>query len=150
MTHRRSQRVEARRLTTAQECEDFEQELVDQFLLAGACAGMADGSIADDRWAIFEFVRFLGRPVWTSGPEDADRFLAVQRKVKRLAPSTVQTKACTLAQFFDFLIARYQGDIHALTLSVGSALRYTSTIDKPGLIEHSLRNMRPAPRPEPG
>ncbi|WP_237292430.1 MULTISPECIES: hypothetical protein [Streptomyces] len=77
---------------------------------------MADSSIADDRQAIFEYVRFLGRPVWTSGPEDADRFLADQRKVKRLlAHSTVQSKAWTLAQFFDLLIARYQGDIHALT-----------------------------------
>lgn len=42
-------------------------------------------------------------------------FLADQRKVKRLAHSRVQSKAWTLAQFFDFLIARYQGDIHALT-----------------------------------
>ncbi|GAA2359787.1 tyrosine-type recombinase/integrase [Streptomyces violaceusniger] len=72
---------------------------------------MADGSIADDRRVIFEYVRFLGRPVWTSGPEDADRFLADQRKVRRLAHSTVQSKAWTLAQFFDFLITRYQGDI---------------------------------------
>ncbi|MFF5676230.1 integrase [Streptomyces hygroscopicus] len=78
-----------RRRATAQEYEDFEQELVDQFLLAGVGAGMADSSIADDRQAIFEYVRFLGRPVWTNGPEDADRFLADQRKVKRLAHSTV-------------------------------------------------------------
>ncbi|WP_245689478.1 hypothetical protein [Streptomyces chattanoogensis] len=103
------------RLQTAQEYEDFEQELVDQFLLAGVGAGLSDGSIADDRWQIFEFVRFLGRPVWTTGPEDADRFLAEQRKVKRLAHSAVQSKAWTLAQFFDFLITRYQGDVHALT-----------------------------------
>ncbi|MGY0063911.1 hypothetical protein ACWY4P_46905 [Streptomyces sp. LZ34] len=31
-------------------------------------------------------------------------------------------------------------------LSVGAALRYTGTIDQPGLIEHSLRNAGPAPR----
>lgn len=80
--------VTPQRLATAQEYEDFQQELVDQFLLAGVGAGMADSSIADDRQAIFEYVRFLGRPVWTSGPEDADRFLADQRKVKRLAHST--------------------------------------------------------------
>ncbi|MDW6062968.1 hypothetical protein SAZ11_39370 [Streptomyces sp. FXJ1.4098] len=34
-------------------------------------------------------------------------------------------------------------------LSVGAALRYTGTIDQPGLIEHSLRNAGPAPRPGP-
>ncbi|MGW3730231.1 hypothetical protein [Streptomyces sp. NPDC000851] len=33
-------------------------------------------------------------------------------------------------------------------LSVGAALRYTGTIDQPGLIEHSLRNAGP-PRPGP-
>ncbi|MFD8810444.1 integrase [Streptomyces sp. NPDC059627] len=99
-----------RRLETAQEYEDFEQELVDQFLLAGVGAGLSDDSIADDRRAIFEFVRFLGRPVWATAPEDADRFLAHQRKVKRLAHSTVQSKAWTLAQFFDFLIARTHGN----------------------------------------
>ncbi|MEU9244473.1 hypothetical protein [Streptomyces sp. NPDC048385] len=75
-----------RRLETAQEYADFEQELVDQFLLAGLGAGISDGSIADDRRAIFEFVRFLGRPVWTAGPEDADRFLPDQRKAKREPP----------------------------------------------------------------
>lgn len=66
-------------LGTTQEYEDFEQELVDQFLLAGLGAGLADSSIEDDRRAVFEFVQFLGQPVWTAGPEDADRFLADQR-----------------------------------------------------------------------
>ncbi len=104
-----------RRLETAQEYEDFEQELVDQFLLAGLGAGLSDGSITDDRRAIFEFIRFLCLPVWTAGPQDADRFLTDQRKAKKLAHSTVQRKAWTLAQFFEFLIVRYQGDVHALT-----------------------------------
>lgn len=104
-----------RRLIGAQQVEDFEQELVDQYLLAGVGAGMADCTVADDRLVIFEFVRFLGRPVWTAQPEDADRFLAYLRRDRKLAGSTVQRKAWTLAQFFDFLIARYQGDIHALT-----------------------------------
>ncbi|MFE2038234.1 hypothetical protein ACFXBB_34415 [Streptomyces scopuliridis] len=33
-------------METAQEYEDFEQELVDQFLLAGLGAGLADSSIS--------------------------------------------------------------------------------------------------------
>ncbi|MEU2856574.1 hypothetical protein [Streptomyces syringium] len=32
-------------------------------------------------------------------------------------------------------------------LSVGAALRYTGTVDQPGLIEYSLRNAGPAPHP---
>src|SRR5213080_2467308 len=104
-----------RRLRSTQEVEDFEQELVDQYLLAGLGAGATDGVVAADRSVIFEFARFLGRPLWTTGPEDADRFLTSQRKDAGLAHSTVQRKAWTLADFFGFLLVRYQGDIHALT-----------------------------------
>lgn len=104
----------ARRLRSPQELEDFEQELIDQFALAVAGSGVTDRVVAADRSVVFEFVRFLGRPVWTTGPEDADRFLVDQRK-RGLAKSTVYRKAGALAAFFAFLIARYQGDIHALT-----------------------------------
>jgi site-specific recombinase XerD len=104
-----------RQLTTAQELEDFEQELVDQYLLAAIGAGMGDASVGGDRSAIFEFLRFTGRPVWTAQPGDADRFLAHQRKDLGRARLTVQKKAWALAHFFDFLVVRYQGDINALT-----------------------------------
>lgn len=33
-------------------------------------------------------------------------------------------------------------------LSVGAALRYTGTVDRPGPIEHSLRNAEASPRPK--
>lgn len=105
----------ARRLRSATELEDFEQELVDQFVLAMAAAGSSDSHVAGDRGVLFEFVKFLDRPVWTAEPEDADRYLRHLRKERAQAKTTVQNKAWTLAQFFDFLIARYQGDIHALT-----------------------------------
>lgn len=103
-----------RRVQTPQEAEDFEQELVDQFLLASVGAGFSDSKVGDDRAVLFEFLRFLSRPVWTCEHADADRFLAEQRRLGR-ARTTIVGKAGTLAQFFDFLVARYQGDIHALT-----------------------------------
>ena len=103
-----------RGLTTDQEREDFEQELVDQYLLAAVGAGCADSTVASDRSVLFEFIGFLGRPVWTAQPADADRFLVCQRR-QGLARLTVQHKAWALAHFFDFLVARYQGDIHRLT-----------------------------------
>src|SRR6266545_4649016 len=87
------------RLESPQEWEDFEQELVDQYLLATVGSGMADSTVGKDRSVIFEFARFLAR----------------QRRELGLARSTVQHKAWTLAGFYDFLVARYQGDIHALT-----------------------------------
>jgi site-specific recombinase XerD len=105
----------ARRPRTPEDLEDFEQDLIDQYLLSAVGAGMCDSTIAQDRSAIFEFVRFLSRPVWSTRPEDLDRFLAYQRRELRRGRLTVQHKAWALARFFDFLIARYQGDIHAIT-----------------------------------
>jgi len=102
-------------LRTALEVEDFEQELVDQFALALVGAGCTDHHVAYERMAVFEFARFLGRPLWTATPADADGHLAALRRERRLASKTVQARAWTLARFFDFLIGRYQGDIHRLT-----------------------------------
>jgi hypothetical protein len=49
-----------RQLRTAQEAEDFEQELVDQYALAVAATGVTDPVVAADRAVLFEFIRFLG------------------------------------------------------------------------------------------
>lgn len=102
------------RLTDPGELEDYEQELVDQYLLAAVGSGSCDATIVEDRAAIFEFARFMGRPVWTARPEDADRFLAHQRRVLGRARLTVQHKAWSLARFYEFLVLRYQGDINAV------------------------------------
>lgn len=104
-----------RALSSTQEIEDYEQELVDQYLLAAIGAGCGDSVVGADRAVIFEFIRFLGRPVWTAQPKDADRFLAHQRRELGRARLTVQKKAWALGHFFDFLIDRYQGDLLALT-----------------------------------
>ena len=104
----------ARSLRSIEELEDFEQELIDQYCLASAGAGLTDAHVASDRAAIFELVAFLGRPVWTATPEDGDRFLNHLRRTRRQARSTVQKKSWSLAQFFEFLIRRYQADIEAV------------------------------------
>ncbi len=105
----------ARSLRTPQELEDFEQELVDQYCLASLGAGLTDGHVAEDRTVLFGLIGFLNVPVWAMTPEDADRWLLWLRRNRRLARSTVQSKAWSVAQFFEFLLARYQADIHALT-----------------------------------
>lgn len=107
-----------RRLRTEAEAEDFEQELVDQFALALAAAGCVDSHVAGERAAVVEFVRFCGRPLWTASPDDADRYLRWLRIERRQAASTVKDKAWTLARFYDFLLVRYAGDVHALTGAV--------------------------------
>jgi site-specific recombinase XerD len=104
-----------RQLRSAQDLEDFEQELVDQYALAAVGSGVTDEYVASERSALFEFVRFLGRPVWTAATDDADRFLAHQRKTRRLGHSTVRGKALTIGRFYDFLMTRYQGEVYSKT-----------------------------------
>ncbi|MGW1870358.1 tyrosine-type recombinase/integrase [Streptomyces mauvecolor] len=100
---------------TSEELEDFEQELLDRFALAAAAAGCCDSYISGDRAMVFEFLRFLGRPVWTASAEDADRFLHYLRHERRHARSTVADKAGALSRFYTFAVGRYQAEIHALT-----------------------------------
>ena len=104
----------SRRLLTSAEIDDFEQELVDQWCLALAAAGAVDSTVSSDRATVFEFAHFLGRHVWTAVPEDADRWLRWLRIERAQASSTIKGKAGAMARFFDFLLVRYQGDIHAL------------------------------------
>jgi site-specific recombinase XerD len=107
-----------RRLTTQAEFDDFEQELVDQWSLALAGAGATDSHVSGERTAIVECLRCVGRPLWTVQPADADRWLRSLRVTRGQAPSTVRDKAGAVARFYSFLLARYQGDIHALTGAV--------------------------------
>jgi site-specific recombinase XerD len=103
-----------RALRSAQDVEDFEQEIVDQYALAMAAAGLSDGHVSNTRSVIIEFARSLGRPLWSATCDDADNFLADQRRAG-LSVSTRAGKAGVIALFFEFVISRYQGDIHALT-----------------------------------
>lgn len=63
---------------------------------------------------IIEFARSLTGSLWTATCDDADRFMAEQRRLGNTV-STRAGKAGVLALFFDFMVSRYQGDIHALT-----------------------------------
>ena len=101
-------------LRTAQDAEDFEQEIVDEHAIAMAAAGLSDGHIQGTRRIIIEFARSLTGPLWEAGCADADAFLAEQRRMGH-AVSTRAGKAGALAQFYEFVIARYQGQIHRMT-----------------------------------
>src|SRR5699024_7027657 len=96
----------ARGWRSEEDAADFEQEIIDQHALAMAAAGLSDGYIAQSRAVVFEFRHHLDAPVWQAKPSDADAFLAGLRRAG-LAVTTRAGKAGA--------IARYQGDIHALT-----------------------------------
>lgn len=103
-----------RGLRSEQDVDDFEQEIVDQYALAMAAAGLSDGHIAAARAGVVEFARSLPGRVWTATVNDTDRFLTELRR-RGQARSTVAGKAGGVARFYDFLICRYQGDINRLT-----------------------------------
>jgi integrase/recombinase XerC len=98
----------------AQAFEDFEQEIVDQYALAMAAAGLSDSHIRSTRATIIEFARSVTVPLWAVTCRDADRFLAEQRRLGR-SVSTRAGKAGTLALFYEFMISRYQGTIRRAT-----------------------------------
>ncbi|ALJ20931.1 tyrosine-type recombinase/integrase [Microbacterium sp. No. 7] len=89
-------------------------EIIDQYALAMAAAGLSDAYISHSRTAIFELRSHVNIPLWQVKPADADAFLAGLRRAG-LAASTRAGKAGVIAQFFDFAISRYQADINALT-----------------------------------
>ncbi|MEU8350612.1 hypothetical protein AB0C60_14195, partial [Streptomyces sp. NPDC048845] len=62
--------------------------------------------------------------------------------MKKLGHSTVQRKAWTLAQFFDFLIVRYQGDVHALTGHV--LVQPIDEFNRPAKSEYGTPRIPPA------
>lgn len=97
-----------------EDAADFEQEIIDQYALAMAAAGLSDAYISHSRTAIFELRSHVNIPLWQVKPADADAFLAGLRRAG-LAASTRAGKAGVIAQFFDFAISRYQADINALT-----------------------------------
>jgi integrase len=98
----------------AQAAEDFEQEIVDEHALAMAAAGLSDGHIRSTRAIVIEFARSVSGPLWAATCQDADRFLAEQRRLGH-SVSTRAGKAGTLALFYEFVISRYQGRIHRAT-----------------------------------
>ena len=101
-------------LSTAQDVEDFEQELVDQYALAMVAAGLSDGHVRNSRAVVIEFARSMTGPLWEATPQHADQFLAEQRRLGR-SVSTRAGKAGTLSVFYEFLIDRYGGDIRRAT-----------------------------------
>ena len=52
-----------RALRSVQDAEDFEQEIVDQYALAMAAAGLSDGHVSNTRSVIIEFAALSGSPV---------------------------------------------------------------------------------------
>jgi site-specific recombinase XerD len=101
------------RLTSAEDVEAFEQDLLAEFVLARSSAGIVDHSIQLDVGAIVELREWFGRPLWQLTPQDMDRFLGQHKR--HLLHSSKARKAQGIAVFFEFLELRHKAEIHAAT-----------------------------------
>lgn len=100
-------------LQSPQDIADFEQDLLSEFVLARAAAGLADETISGDVDVLMEMRGWFGRPLWELAPSDLDRFFGEDQR--RLATLTKVRKAQALATYFEFFEVRHQADIHAAT-----------------------------------
>ena len=79
------------RLETPDEVGAFEQDLLAEFVLARASAGITDTTISADVAAVVGLREWFGRPLWEMTARDLDRFFGADRRA--LAPGTKVRKA---------------------------------------------------------
>ncbi|MEW1734341.1 tyrosine-type recombinase/integrase [Nocardia beijingensis] len=104
---------EPRGPVTDEELADFEVDVLSEFVLARASAGLTDGSIRAENLHL-ELVRnWFGRPLWGMEPRDADRYLGTM--LRKVSSSTRAARARALVTYFDFLEIWYKVALHELT-----------------------------------
>src|SRR5207244_11492972 len=89
------------------------QDLLAEFVLARAAAGITDTTIRADVAAVVGLREWFGRPLWELVARDLDRFFGADQRA--MAPGTRVRKAAAFAVFFEFLELRHQPGIHAAT-----------------------------------
>jgi hypothetical protein len=99
------------RLETPDEVAAFEQDLLAEFVLARASAGITDTTVSADVAAVVALREWFGRPLWEMTARDLDRFFGADQR--GLAAGTKVRKAAAFAVFFEFLELRHKPDIHA-------------------------------------
>ncbi len=101
------------RLETPDEVAAFEQDMLAEFVLARASAGVADATIRNDVSMVSQVRQWFGHPLWELTPQDVDRYFG--EHLRQAAPATRQHKAGALQVYFDFLEVRYKPAIYAAT-----------------------------------
>ncbi|MEU8927421.1 tyrosine-type recombinase/integrase [Kitasatospora sp. NPDC048545] len=101
------------RLESAEEVAAFEQDLLAEFVLARASAGVLDDTIRADVGGVLGLREWFGRPLWEMQPQDLDRYFGRHRRGS--APGTKVRQAAAFAVYFEFLELRHKATIHAAT-----------------------------------
>jgi len=102
-----------RSLDCSDDAEEFQENLLAEFVLARAAHGVTDTTVRGDLATVEEFLRWTGKWAWEIEAPHADRFLSEAQRNN--SARTRQIKATRIALFYRFLEQRYQGEIHALT-----------------------------------
>ncbi|MDT2006383.1 tyrosine-type recombinase/integrase [Rhodococcus opacus] len=102
-----------RSLDSADDAAAYQEDLLAEYVLARSAHGVMDATVRGDLAAVGEFLDWVDCPAWQVTARDADRFLAEAQRGK--AVKTRRNKAGRIAEFYQFLEVRYQGEIHDLT-----------------------------------
>jgi site-specific recombinase XerD len=104
---------EYRAPATAEQVAAFETDVLAEFVLARASAGMVDKTIRQDLTDLGQIRDWFGRPLWQMTAPDADAYFG--RMLRGAAPATRERKANTLSTYFQFLDLRHRAEIYQLT-----------------------------------
>ena len=91
----------------------FETDTLAGLVLARAAAGLADGTIAGEVVHLDQVRVWLGRPLWTMQPADADAYFG--QVLRGAARGTRLARAQALKTYFLFLELRHKIEIHQMT-----------------------------------
>ena len=104
---------EARALAGPDELAAFETDTLAGLVLARAAAGLADSTIAGEVIHLEQVRAWLGRPLWTMQPADADAYFG--QVLRGAARGTRLARAQALKTYFLFLELRHKVEIHQMT-----------------------------------
>jgi site-specific recombinase XerD len=104
---------DAREDVSEADIEAFEVDVLAEFVLARASAGLADSTIRGDIGHLERIREWFERPLWLMRPPDADRYFGTV--LRAAASGTRLARAQALTTYFAFLEMRHQARLHALT-----------------------------------
>jgi integrase/recombinase XerD len=104
---------ERRAAMSAEELEQFETDVLAEFVLARASAGLIDATIRADISQLDQIRSWFRRPLWEMQPADADEYFG--RVLRDAATGTRLARSQALRTYFEFLELRHQVEIHNLT-----------------------------------
>jgi hypothetical protein len=103
----------ARAPAGSDELAAFETDTLAGLVLARAAAGLADSTIAGEVIHLDQVRAWLGRPLWTMQPADADAYFG--QVLRGAARGTRLARAQALKTYFLFLELRHKAEIHQMT-----------------------------------